>query len=160
MKTIVEGKLRAIDLAMGWAGPLLGEMLAEMGVEVIKIEDTLHFDWWRGSLSMGPPEMQVIERSAPFNTTNRGKLGVDLGSLELARGVEILKRLIATADILIENYSPDVMAQLGLSWKMLAAAEPAPGTMISMPFVRLGRSRTRRAAATATLSKLRPASPG
>ena len=78
MKTIVEGKLRAIDLSMGWAGPLLGELLAEMGVEVIKIEDTLHFDWWRGSLSMGPPEMQVIERSAPFNTANRGKIGATL----------------------------------------------------------------------------------
>ncbi len=85
MKTIVEGKLRAIDLSMGWAGPLLGELLAEMGVEVIKIEDTLHFDWWRGSLSMGPPEMQVIERSAPFNTANRGKIGATLDLDEPAR---------------------------------------------------------------------------
>ncbi len=99
---------------MGWSvGPLLGELLAEMGVEVIKIEDTLHFDWWRGSLSMGPPELQVIERSAPFNTANRGKIGATL-DLANPRAVEIVKRLVATADIVIENYSPGVMDRLGL----------------------------------------------
>ena len=129
--TIVEGKLRAIDLSMGWAGPLVGEMLAEMGAQVIKIEDTLHFDWWRGSLSMGPPELQVIERAAPFNTTNRGKLGVTL-DLSNSRGVEIVKRLVATADILIENFSPDVMERLGLSWKVLEMLNPRL-IMISMP---------------------------
>jgi len=131
MKTIVEGKLRAIDLAMGWAGPLLGEMLAEMGVEVIKVEDTLHFDWWRGSLSMGPPEAQVIERSAPFNTANRGKIGCTL-DLTNPRAVEIVKKLAATADILIENYSPDVMPKLGLSYEVLAPLNPRL-VMISMP---------------------------
>jgi crotonobetainyl-CoA:carnitine CoA-transferase CaiB-like acyl-CoA transferase len=131
MKTIVEGKLRAIDLSMGWAGPLLGEQLAEMGVEVIKIEDTLHFDWWRGSLSMGPPEMQVIERSAPFNTANRGKIGCTL-DLTNPRAIEIVKRLVATADIVIENYSPDVMPKLGLGWDALAPLNPRL-VMISMP---------------------------
>jgi crotonobetainyl-CoA:carnitine CoA-transferase CaiB-like acyl-CoA transferase len=129
--TIVEGKLRAIDLSMGWAGPLVGEMLAEMGAQVIKIEDTLHFDWWRGSLSMGPPESQVIERASTFNTTNRGKLGVTL-DLSNPRAVEIVKRLVATADILIENFSPDVMERLGLSWKVLEPLNPRL-IMISMP---------------------------
>ncbi len=131
MKTIVEGKLRAIDLSMGWAGPLLGELLAEMGVEVIKIEDTLHFDWWRGSLSMGPPEMQVFERSAPFNTANRGKIGCTL-DLTNPRAIEIVKQLVATADIVIENYSPDVMPKLGLGWEALAPLNPRL-VMISMP---------------------------
>jgi crotonobetainyl-CoA:carnitine CoA-transferase CaiB-like acyl-CoA transferase len=131
MKTIVEGKLRAIDLSMGWAGPLCSEMLAEMGAQVIKIEDTLHFDWWRGSLSMGPPELQVIERAATFNTTNRGKLGVTL-DLANPRAVEIVKRLVASADIFIENYSPGVIERLGLSWKILSAINPRL-VMISMP---------------------------
>ena len=131
MKTIAEGKLRAIDLAMGWAGPLLGELLAEMGVEVIKIEDTLHFDWWRGNLAMGPPELQVIERSAPFNCANRGKIGATL-DLTKPRAVEIVKRLVATADILIENYSPDVMPKLGLGWDALAPLNSRL-IMISMP---------------------------
>ena len=85
MTAMAAGKLRVLDLSMGWAGPLVGEMLAEMGAEVIKIEDTLHFDWWRGSLSIAPPEMRPIERSSVFNTTNRGKLGITLDRLHAER---------------------------------------------------------------------------
>ncbi len=111
MGTIFDKKIRVLDLSMGWAGPLAGQMLAEMGAEVIKVEDTHHFDWWRGSLSMGPPEMQPIERAATFNTANRGKLGVTLDLLN-PRGIELVKRIVAHADILIENYSPGVMERL------------------------------------------------
>ena len=53
--------------------------------EVIKVEDTHHFDWWRGSLSMAPPEIQPIERAATFNTTNRGKRRRHPRSFESAR---------------------------------------------------------------------------
>ena len=56
-----------LDLSMGWAGPLVGQMFAEMGAEVIKVEDTHHFDWWRGSLSMAPPE--ISRSSAPRSST-------------------------------------------------------------------------------------------
>ena len=55
MSTLLDREIRVLDLSMGWAGPLLGAMLAEMGAEVIKVEDTQFFDWWRGSLSMAPP---------------------------------------------------------------------------------------------------------
>jgi len=131
MSTILSRKIRALDLSMGWAGPLLGAMLAEMGAEVIKVEDTRFFDWWRGSLSMGPPEMQPIERAPTYNTVNRGKLGVTL-DLNNARGIELVKRLVATADILIENYSPGVMKRFGLDWEVLQAINPRL-IMISMP---------------------------
>jgi crotonobetainyl-CoA:carnitine CoA-transferase CaiB-like acyl-CoA transferase len=100
MNSIFDGKLRVLDISMGWAGPLVGQMFAEMGADVIKVEDTHHFDWWRGSLSMGPPEMQPIERAAVFNTANRGKRGITL-DLASARGIEILKRLIEVSDILV-----------------------------------------------------------
>jgi crotonobetainyl-CoA:carnitine CoA-transferase CaiB-like acyl-CoA transferase len=131
MATVFEKKLRVIDLSMGWAGPLAGQMLAEMGAEVIKVEDTHYFDWWRGSLSMGPPEAQPIERAATFNTANRGKLGVTLDLLN-PRGIELVKRLVADADILIENYSPGVMERFGLSYEILAPLNPRL-IMISMP---------------------------
>ena len=85
MNSIFDGKIRVLDLSMGWAGPLVGQLFAEMGAEVIKVEDTHHFDWWRGSLSMAPPEMQPIERAAVFNTANRGKRGATL-DLTSARG--------------------------------------------------------------------------
>ncbi|HKN01675.1 MAG TPA: CoA transferase [Candidatus Binataceae bacterium] len=131
MSTIVEGKIRVLDLSMGWAGPLLGQMLAEMGAEVVKVEDTQFFDWWRGSLSMGPPEMQPIERASTFNTANRGKLGVTL-DLNNPRGIEIVKRLVTTADILVENYSPGIMKRFGLDWEVLRPINPRL-IMISMP---------------------------
>lgn len=131
MSTIFDGKVRVIDLSMGWAGPLLGQILAEMGAQVIKIEDTRHFDWWRGSLSMGPPELQVHERSAVFNSANRGKLGATL-DLDNPRGVEIVKRLARDADVAIENYSPGVIDRLGLGYAVLGPLNPRL-IMISMP---------------------------
>jgi len=124
-------KIRALDLSMGWAGPLVTEMLAEMGVQVIKVEDTRNFDWWRGSLSMGPPEMQPVERSSVFNTANRGKLGLTL-DLSRPEGVAILKRLAAASDILVENFSPGTIGRLGLGWPELSALNPRL-IMISLP---------------------------
>jgi crotonobetainyl-CoA:carnitine CoA-transferase CaiB-like acyl-CoA transferase len=131
MNTVLERKIRVLDISMGWAGPLVGQMFAEMGAEVIKVEDTNHFDWWRGSLSMAPPEMQPIERASVFNTANRGKRGVTL-DLTDARGIEILKRLIKVGDILIENFSPGVMDRLGLGYQSVSAINPRM-IMISMP---------------------------
>ncbi len=131
MNSIFDGKLRVLDISMGWAGPLVGQMFAEMGADVIKVEDTHHFDWWRGSLSMAPPEMQPIERAAVFNTANRGKRGVTL-DLASARGIEILKRLIEVSDILVENFSPGVMDRLGLAYQSVSAINPRL-IMISMP---------------------------
>ena len=131
MNSIFDGKLRVLDISMGWAGPLVGQMFAEMGADVIKVEDTHHFDWWRGSLSMAPPEMQPIERAAVFNTANRGKRGVTL-DLASARGIEILKRLIEVSDILVENFSPGVMDRLGLGYDAVRAINPKL-IMISMP---------------------------
>ena len=131
MNSIFGGKLRVLDISMGWAGPLVGQMFAEMGAEVIKVEDTHHFDWWRGSLSMAPAEMQPIERAAVFNTANRGKRGVTL-DLASARGIEILKRLIEVSDILVENFSPGVIGRLGLGYDALRAINPRL-IMISMP---------------------------
>lgn len=131
MTTIFEKRIRVLDLSMGWAGPLAGQMLAEMGAQVIKVEDTHYFDWWRGSLSMAPPEVQPIERAATFNTTNRGKLGVTLDLLN-PRGIDLVKRLVAHCDILIENYSPGVMERFGLTYEILAPLNPRL-IMISMP---------------------------
>ena len=131
MKTIFDGKVRVLDISMGWAGPLIGQMFAEMGAEVIKVEDTHHFDWWRGSLSMAPPEMQPIERSGVFNTANRGKRGVTL-DLASTRGIEILKRLVKLSDILVENFSPGVVNRLGLGYESVSAINPRL-IMISMP---------------------------
>lgn len=124
-------KPRAIDLSMGWAGPLVTQILAFMGAEVIKVEDTLHFDWWRGSRAMAPPEMQPLERSSVFNAVNRGKLGCTL-DLSNARGVDLLKRMIAVSDVLVENFSAGVIDRLGLDYATVCAINPRT-IMVSMP---------------------------
>ncbi|HYB89857.1 MAG TPA: CoA transferase [Candidatus Binataceae bacterium] len=129
--TVLDGKIRVLDISMGWAGPLVGEMLAEMGAEVVKVEDTHHFDWWRGSLSMGPPQSQPIERAAVFNTANRGKLGVTI-DLTNPRGIAMVKRLAAISDVFIENFTPGVMRRFGLTRDVLGALNPRL-VMISMP---------------------------
>lgn len=131
MMTPLGGKIRVLDVSMGWAGPLASQVLAEMGAEVIKVEDTQYIDWWRGSLSMGPPELQVHERAPTFNSANRGKLGVTL-DLRNPRGIEIVKRLAAISDIVIENYSPGVMARFGVDWDVLHPLNPRL-VMLSMP---------------------------
>jgi crotonobetainyl-CoA:carnitine CoA-transferase CaiB-like acyl-CoA transferase len=124
-------KLRVLDLSMGWAGPLVGELLCEMGMQVVKVEDTRNFDWWRGSAAMGPPEAHPIERAPTFNSVNRGKLGVTL-DLSRPRGVEILHRLATLSDVLVENFSPGVMERLGIDWPRLSALNPRL-VMVSMP---------------------------
>jgi crotonobetainyl-CoA:carnitine CoA-transferase CaiB-like acyl-CoA transferase len=131
MTTPHPSRFRALDLSMGWAGPLLGALLAEMNFDVVKIEDTRNFDWWRGPLNIAAPELRPIERSPTFNTVNRGKRGITL-DLTNPRGVEIVKRLAAHADVAIENFAPGVMARLGLSWEALAAVNPRL-VMVSMP---------------------------
>lgn len=124
-------KLRVLDLSMGWAGPLVGELLGEMGMQVVKVEDTLNFDWWRGSAAMGPAETRPIERAPTYNSVNRGKLGVTL-DLGRPRGVELLHRLAAVSDVLVENFSPGVMKRLGIDWSRLSALNPRL-VMVSMP---------------------------
>ncbi|HEY6394618.1 MAG TPA: CoA transferase [Candidatus Binataceae bacterium] len=131
MSTSLNGKVRVVDISMGWAGPLAGELLAEMGAEVVKIEDTEHFDWWRGSLSMAEPALRPIERAATFNAANRGKFGVTL-DLAHRRGIEIVKRLVEIADVVIENYSPGVMDRFGLGYPILSKINPRL-IMVSMP---------------------------
>ncbi len=110
-----------------------------MGVEVIKIEDTLHFDWWRGSLSMGPPEMQVIERSAAFNTANRGKIGA---TLDLTQSARDRNRQAAGRDRRHRDrkLQPRCDAEAGARMGDARAAQSAPRDDLDA-VVRRGRSR-------------------
>jgi crotonobetainyl-CoA:carnitine CoA-transferase CaiB-like acyl-CoA transferase len=124
--------VRIIDLSMGWAGPLATRYLADLGAEVIKVESTRHFDWWRGWDAT--PEAiadRVIEKAPGFNAENRNKLGVTL-DLTDPRGLDLLKRLLGVSDAVIENYSADVMAKLGLDDEVLRACNPDL-VRVSMP---------------------------
>ncbi|MXW02526.1 MAG: CoA transferase [Holophagales bacterium] len=124
--------IRIVDLTMGWAGPLATRQLADMGAEVIKVESCQYFDWWRGWEST--PEsiaQKLYEQSTAFNTTGRNKLGITL-DLTSRRGVDLLLRLVAKADAVIENYTASVLPRLGLDYDRLRQVNPEL-VMVSMP---------------------------
>ena len=108
--------IRVLDMTQIMAGPFCAMLLCDMGADVIKIE---------------PPDGDATRRfagaknddSQAFNAVNRGKRGivVDLKSVD---GTGILRKLVAKADILIENYRPGVMGRLGLDHVALRALNP------------------------------------
>jgi crotonobetainyl-CoA:carnitine CoA-transferase CaiB-like acyl-CoA transferase len=132
MNTQAQGPLagfRIIDLSMFWAGPLTTEMFAWMGAEVIKVESVQHVDGWRG---FGNPTMEKPwERSPVFNGVNLNKVGITL-DLTCERGRELLRPFVERADALVENYSPRVMANLGLTDEVLHSWNPRL-IIISLP---------------------------
>ncbi len=98
------------------AGPYCAMLLADMGARVIKVEPPA------GDSTRSMAGAKGSD-SAAFNAVNRGKLGIVL-DLTKPQAVETFKRLARTADILIENYRPGVMACLGLDYAALSAGNP------------------------------------
>lgn len=115
--------IRIVDFTAYWAGPLPTAIMADLGAEVIKVESIQRPDQFRIVAVPGDPA-EVYELSPPFNATNRNKLGL---TLDLARpeGVRLFKELIRLSDAVVQNYSPRVMPQLGLSYEALRAVNPA-----------------------------------
>jgi len=124
--------IRVIDLSMGWAGPLATRLLGEMGAEIIKVESCQRPDWWRGGLRRPEtPQDKPYENSPHFNSANLGKYGITL-DLATPEGIDIFKRLVKIGDIVIENYTPRVMKNLGLDYPVLSGINPSL-IMISLP---------------------------
>jgi crotonobetainyl-CoA:carnitine CoA-transferase CaiB-like acyl-CoA transferase len=124
--------LRIIDLTMGWAGPTGARHLGDLGAEIIKVEACQYPDWWRGTdLRASFIAEQTYEKIPWFQLMNRNKLDVTL-DLTHPDGVALLKRLVADADAVMENYSADVLRKLGLDWDVLRQVNPHL-VMLSMP---------------------------
>ena len=129
--TLLAG-VRVVDLSMGWAGPLAARNLADMGADVIKVEGCVRFDWWRGwEATQEWIDTGGAEKNPAFNMVNRNKRAITL-DLASPEGAALLKRLVALADVVVENYSAGVLPKLGLDYAALAEANPAL-VMISMP---------------------------
>ncbi|MEI8152328.1 MAG: CoA transferase, partial [Hyphomicrobiales bacterium] len=131
--------VRVIDLTMGWAGPLVTRQLADLGADIIKVEACQYPDWWRGT-DFRPAALhdRLYEKRPPFLVMNRNKRGITL-DLTSAEGVELLKKLVAGADAVIENYSSEVLTKLGISYDVLCGIKPDL-VMLSMPaFGRSGK---------------------
>src|SRR3954453_1986400 len=114
------GRLRILDFSRVLAGPLATMTLADLGAEVTKVERPGGGDDTR---SWGPPQDATGEATY-FQAVNRNKrsLVLDLGEAEdLAEA----RRLALEADVIVENFRPGVMAELGLDYESLAAHSPA-----------------------------------
>jgi crotonobetainyl-CoA:carnitine CoA-transferase CaiB-like acyl-CoA transferase len=109
--------LRVLDQTQVMAGPFCAMLLADMGADVLKIEPPGGEATRRMDLEAAPGV------SAPFLAVNRNKRGLVL-DLKRPQGVAILKRLAATADVLVENYRPGVARRLGVDYDTLAAINP------------------------------------
>ncbi len=109
--------LRVIDLTRVLAGPLATQFLGDLGAEILKVEAPGKGDETRGFAPF------IGGESHYFLGLNRGKRSLVL-DLRKPEGAEILRNLVATADVLIENFRPGVMDRLGLGAEALMAANP------------------------------------
>src|SRR5919109_3362672 len=109
--------IRILDLSRVLAGPFCGMLLADLGADVIKVEDTGTGDESR----TWPPHKDG--ESAAFLVINRNKRDITL-DLKSAEGVDVLKRLVAKADVLIENFRTGTMESFGLGYDVLATINP------------------------------------
>ena len=115
--------IRVVDLSMFFAGPVAAQVLADAGAEVIKVESIQRIDGWRSSGTVTEQELPSWEASPYFNWVNRNKKDITL-DLTDTRGADIVKKLVAEADILVENYTPRVMENFGLSYETLKSINP------------------------------------
>ena len=106
-----------IDLTRVLAGPFCTMILADLGARVIKVEQTGKGD---DSRAYGP---FINGKSGYFVAQNRGKESIAL-DLKLEADIAILHRLLAKADVLIENFRPGTMERLGLGWNSLKERYP------------------------------------
>ena len=116
--------VRVIDFSMGWAGPICTRTLADLGADVIKIEAIQYPDWWRG-VDRRPAYVleQMYEKSVRYCIMNRNKRGITL-DLTRPQGLQLAKRLLADADVVVDNYSVEVLPKLGLGYDVLSKLNP------------------------------------
>jgi CoA:oxalate CoA-transferase len=108
--------LKVLDFSRVLAGPFAGRMLSDLGAEVVKVEppegDSSRL-WGRMSAGI----------SGYFNMVNAGKRSIAI-DLRAAGAKELVLALVRQADVLVENFRPDVMPRLGIGYETLAAANP------------------------------------
>ena len=109
--------IRVLELGQVIAGNYAGIILADMGAEVVKVEPPT------GDAARNAAIAPLRGESAIHLFMNRGKKSVSL-DLKKAQGLELFRKMVATADVVIDNFRPGVMARLGIDHESLAAIKP------------------------------------
>jgi crotonobetainyl-CoA:carnitine CoA-transferase CaiB-like acyl-CoA transferase len=116
--------LRVLELARILAGPWAGQILADLGADVIKVERKGSGDDTRG---WGPPFIEAAAGgnlgAAYFHATNRGKRSIEV-DFETEEGQRIVRKLAKQSDVLIENFKVGGLAKFGLDYKSLSKVNP------------------------------------
>lgn len=129
--------IRVLDLSRVVSGPFAGRMLSDLGADVVKVE---------------PPEGDLTRRwgdvrhglSGFYTQQNAGKRNVCI-DLKADGGVEVVRRLVGAADVLLENFRPTVLDRLGLGWPVLSEANPRLVMLSITGFGQTGPERDRQA---------------
>src|SRR5687767_1671137 len=116
--------IRVLELARILAGPWAGQILADLGADVIKVERKGAGDDTRG---WGPPFIKAADGghlgAAYFHATNRGKRSIE-ADFDTPDGQRIVRKLAARSDVLIENFKVGGLAKFGLDYESLAPECP------------------------------------
>src|SRR3954447_21502393 len=113
------GGVWALDLTIVLAGPFCCYQLEQLGADVIKVEVPGSGDLAR---QLGAdPELNRRHMGASFLAQNAGKRSITI-NLKNPKGQEVFRRLVATSDVVVENFRPGVMERLGLGYAGLKAA--------------------------------------
>jgi crotonobetainyl-CoA:carnitine CoA-transferase CaiB-like acyl-CoA transferase len=113
--------VRVADFSWIVAGPQATRILADLGAQVIRIENESHLDSMRIGAQAG--EQPSYNRSGVFNNLNRNKLSIT-ANLNHPKGREVVEKLIAVSDVVIENFSAGAFARMGFGWERLQEINP------------------------------------
>ena len=108
--------IRVLDFSEYIAGPLAGQLLADLGADVTKVEPP-HGDFWRHTAPVAPFE------SRGFMGVNKGKRSISL-DLKSPQAKPVLERMVKRADVVIANYRPGVAARIGVDYETLSGINP------------------------------------
>jgi crotonobetainyl-CoA:carnitine CoA-transferase CaiB-like acyl-CoA transferase len=123
--------LRVLDATAFWAGPYAAWTLSTLGADVIHVESIQRPDGMRFGTTVPPGEPDWWETGPTFHAANSGKRSITL-DLSCDEGIELFMGLAAQSDLVIENYSPRVLENFGISQERLARANPDI-SLIRMP---------------------------
>ncbi|MGH9398506.1 MAG: CaiB/BaiF CoA transferase family protein, partial [Terriglobia bacterium] len=112
--------VRALDFSQFMAGPVAARYLADYGADVIKVEAP---EKGEGSRHASASNFNVAGERIAFLALNRNKRSIAL-NLKTAEGLEVCRRLVETADVIVENFRPGVMDRLGLGYSAVSSINP------------------------------------